>query len=207
MGAYNQGGGGGRAGVTEDSSLFALDQPFEIGNTFTAATAAQINEMFRILFKAQTRAQTTITNLSNSISTGGDILSETITLTQTQFANLSTTPQNIVIAPGANKVLVPLLFTGEQTTTVAWTNSPTFRLRHTGSAVDAVSPSTLAVNSTRTVHIHCIGGGGSAAQYFSNALLPTNLGLQVSASADFTGTGTSTDIRFSVYYVVIDAYL
>ncbi len=104
MGAYTQGGGGGRAGVTT-ADQFAFDQPYELGSTFTAETAAQINEMFRILFKAATRSQTII----NAITTiSSELLSKTVQLTAVNIAALSTTPK-IVVTGVAGQIIVPHL--------------------------------------------------------------------------------------------------
>lgn len=63
----NQGGGGGRAGTDEAEDQFSFDQPYEINGQFTAETAQQINEMFRILFKSLKRGETKVEEVEESV--------------------------------------------------------------------------------------------------------------------------------------------
>lgn len=64
---YDTGGGGGRAGSATQGDQFSFDQPYEIGSQFTAETAHQINEMFRILFKSLKRGEAKINTVDDRI--------------------------------------------------------------------------------------------------------------------------------------------
>ena len=65
--AVLQGGGGGRAGTDEAGDQFSFDQPYEINGLFTAETAQQINEMFRILFKSLKRGETKVEEVEETV--------------------------------------------------------------------------------------------------------------------------------------------
>ena len=206
MGAYNQGGGGGRAVDVTESDQFAFDQPFEIGSTFTAETAQQINDMFRILFKSQTRAQTAINSIITTST--GNIEYVRTTLSSAQLDTLNATPVVLVEAQGVGTYVLPVYvsistYRGDST---AWSAGPTYRLQYTGdtaslmvtsigSFLDAgafASPSYAKGNSMSAD----LSGGHTGTSYAS-----LNTSLEIVFSVD-TNPGGAAHAVVELWYVV-----
>ena len=204
MGAYNQGGGGGRAVDVTENDQFAFDQPFEIGSAFTAETANQINDMFRILFKSQRRAEDKTIALTSEISgiTSGELLTVTRALTEAEIESLGSTPITLVDAAGADKTIHPICALLEVTVTVGYSTSPTASLIHQGSGTDLI-----AFNAFSFVTTDGHSSFGMGLDHVRNpygTFDPRNKALQIELSANpgTPGTGVATG-TVTVYYVIV----
>ena len=207
MGAYNQGGGGGRAIDVTENDQFAFDQPFEIGSKFTAETANQINDMFRILFKSQTRAQTAIDAINTSTDTGS-IQYVRATLTSAQLDTLNATPVILVEAQGVGTYVLPIYlsistYRGDST---AWSAGPNYRLQHTGDTTSlmvtaigsflsagAFAPPSYAKGNSVSTNL---SGGHTGTSYTS-----LNTSLEIAFTAD-TNPGGAAHAVVELWYVV-----
>ena len=204
MGAYNQGGGGGRAVDVTENDQFAFDQPFEIGSKFTAETAQQINDMFRILFKSQRRAEDKTIELTSTISgiISGELLAVTRALTEAELEALGTTPITLVEAAGADKTIYPVCALLEVTVTTGYSSSPTATLIHKGSTTDLVAFN--AFSFVTTGGHSSFGMGLDHVRNPYGTFDPRNKALQIELSGDpgTPGTGVATG-TVTVYYVIV----
>ena len=200
MGAYIDGGGGGRAGKTSSLDNFAFDQPFEISGKFDANTANQINEMFRILFKAVSRAQTKIQTLEAVIPTT-TIRYIRRDLTAAEIDTLSTVP--IVLVTGEpNYIIVPLVRVIEWTTQSAG-GTGSFRTRYTDETA-AIPISDVAgdfANIRDKYAVHVLDDDTLVAAGTNDGLVGSSLELVTTASAA-AGTHIGT---VQVYYLLVPA--
>lgn len=204
MGAYNQGGGGGRAVDVTESDQFAFDQPFEIGATFTAETAQQINDMFRILFKAQTRAQTAINVLEDAPTitpttfTGVNVV--TFDLSEAQLeAMTSTSGVEVVEAPGVGYRHYILSYVIQTDITDGYGNSPAYVAILTGSTVAGLSSGNAAFNAVLVSHVSGIDANDS---YAESTMNPENRGITIRLSAALTDVGVATAKGALAYYTL-----
>lgn len=205
MPAYSQGGGGGRAGETS-TDQFAFDQPFEIGNTFTAETAAQINEMFQILFKAQARAQTRIDTLDAAPAVAAsDVLIATINLSNAQIAVLNTTPV-INVAGVAGKIIVPIWWELEWETTVVYGSAPNWTLRPTGVVADVFLTSTSRLNEVRHINQVMTYTTGGYIDNTADDLVGTGLEISFSANPTPAAGASATAVSKIGYHLIDTAY-
>ena len=204
MGAYNQGGGGGRAVDVTENDQFAFDQPFEIGSTFTAQTAQQINDMFRILFKSLRRAENKTAELTILVATFNEgINTVTRDVSETELEVLSSVPITIIPAQGGNVVVIPIMWAIDLDISVAYGDSPALRLRYDGDNTDLCTAIATGLGSATGRHTHAdaattiniSGGTGS----------PRNTPLEISLASDplNPGTGAAT-MRVKVWYLLAD---
>ena len=207
MGAYNQGGGGGRSGTSSTVDQFAFDQPFEISGQFNTATANQINDMFRILFKALRRTEDKITSIA--AQTSSDILSASIIVPEASFEVMLTTPVQIIVAPGLNKAAVPTLWCGYVNTLTAYSNTPLHRLSYADDVAASVGNPLCTALDFAENSIRASYAWGDAIQgdsFFSNGRWPANQAVMVSTAADLTGAGViaSPGAVYTVWYRIVD---
>src|SRR3990167_2289254 len=205
MGAYNPGGGGGRASGTDTEDQFAYDQPHEISNTFTAETAQQINDMFAILFKAVSRAQTNIAAITTTTS---DILVAHLTLTSAQLDTLNASPVEIIPAPGELKTIVPLNWSIRVDKNTAWTANAVFRLQYNGStAVICTSRTSGLTSGAPTVGNNFLTGDhtehATTFPFGSGGDTVENKAVEVTFVADTNpGANDNTVANISVAYYI-----
>ena len=205
MGAYNQGGGGGRAVDFTENDQFAFDQPFEIGSTFTAETAQQINDMFRILFKSQRRAEDKTIELEGLIvPADGTVLSVSRDITEAELEAANATPIELVAAPGLETAIIPILLSIKTLPTAAYSSAPNWRIRHAGIAVDLTTVIPSGLTATNTRWGVALGDGTGL---IINSVVTTieNLGLELSLSAapGTPGTGVAT-AQVQLWYTTWD---
>lgn len=197
MGAYNQGGGGGRAAATDTEDPFAYDQPFQISNTFTPETAQQINDMFAILFKAVSRAQTNINALQTVSS--GELLVVERDITEAELEVLGTVPITIIEAQGDGTVIVPIFWALHINISTAYTSSPTLQLRYAGDASNIMT--TLATGLATATGRHTHQGSSALVNESGDSGSPRNTAMEISFNADPTGTGSAV-MRVAIWYTV-----
>jgi hypothetical protein len=124
-------------------------------------------------------------------------------LTAVEIRALNTTPIELVAAPGANKVIIPLaVYWWVTRTATAYSANPSFRIRWNGIAFDLFTAMSFFLSTASAgekfqeqarLPIDFAYGSGSD---------PTNKSLQVSATADTT-TGTGT-IKVGLAYYLLE---
>jgi hypothetical protein len=199
MPAYSPGGGGGRAVDLVDSDQLTFDQPFEIIGNFTPETAAQINEMFSILFKAGRR----IEDSTKTAASTGAVGQVSIELTFSQIANLNSTPISFLAAQGAGIVAVPLHWTfeqqlGAQTFSVT---VPAMRVRYSGLSSDLCGGISIKNTANLYYRQHQIASGVTA---LGNDVNPANTAIVLTSTAD-AAQGSGTFTATLVYYLVTNS--
>lgn len=113
MGAYSQGGGGGRASRVIENTGDNLSKPYDIGWPINADTLHQINEMFDALFKSNVKRRSEIAVLETAPVVAGVSVAN-VQLTSGQVNTLNTIPVELVPAPGVGYYIAPLVWTYEQ---------------------------------------------------------------------------------------------
>lgn len=86
MGAYDQGGGGAKAG-TSTTDIISLDKPYDIYGEWTLDIAQNLDEMLRYLYLAVKRTNEPLSNITSQRLLG-------------RYASSSGTPQEISIGTG-----------------------------------------------------------------------------------------------------------
>ena len=220
--SYDKGGGGGPSGAAT-TDQFAFDQPYEIGDTWSAETAAQINEMLRLLFKSQTRMESDPNaafakgptsaidgNLAVFDGTTGKLLKDGGTgaaatviavaksLTETDLESMNATPFTMVAAQGSGKSIWPIRHYIELVVTTGYGSSPTFTLVHGGQTtalMEVLNPSWGTTGTKRQTH----AAVGSVVPSYN----PANKSLDIRLSTDAPTGGVAT-AKYGVAYYVLD---
>lgn len=205
MGAYNQGGGGGRAIDVTENDQFAFDQPFEIGSKFTPETANQINDMFRILFKSLKRAENKTDDLETSLLSISDGVVTTVVrnFTEAEIESLGTTPIEIIPAQGGSIVAIPIMWAIDLNIAAAYGDSPALRLRYDGDNTDLCTAIATGLGSATGRHTHADAPNTVNISGASGS--PRNTLVEVSLASDPVDPGTgSATMRVQVWYLLAD---
>lgn len=214
--AYDIGGGGGKAGAGSDADKVALSKPYDISGEMTPEKMQQLNEMLQTLFDNQGKqedvgvrgpAVTVAGHVALWDDTKGTKLKDagvftySIAVLDLTAAQLSVaTTYTIVAAPGAGKILVPLLFSASREVTGAFSAAGTGAdLQYDGISTNIVAISGLNLTTVGTRHY------AEAAAAIAITSDPSNKALVVDVNTTMTaGTLRNNAIRFSVFYYTID---
>jgi hypothetical protein len=117
-------------------------------------------------------------------------------LTAAEIRSLNSSPIEVVPAPGAGLILVPLSWDVQRQVTSAMSASTTWSLVYTGRSTSLIGTFTSSL-TTQDTRWGMMGG----ANYAMNANSDVNTGLTMRSSADVTG-GAAT-ARVVVHYMVV----
>ena len=205
---YTPGGGGGRAADFTENSTDAVSRPYDLSG-FSADTLQQINEMFDMLFKANVKRRSEIAALEDeeTVSTSPDVLVSYMSLDDADLDTLNATPQTIISAPGAGKIVIPFWWSVQVTKAVGvWADTASLRLRYNGIATDLSNNAALALTTAGAMVLTV--STGALATSFNTALgatNPTNRAVEISLTADVTQAptgGTTTTLVEVAYYIL-----
>jgi len=137
----------------------------------------------------------------------GDLRREAVELTNAQLIILAATPVEIIPAPGAGLVAVPLQLIARLTRgTTAYSANRDLRLEYVGSATNLIQTLSIlfadGAAATRDQIFHAL-----RASSFSGgaAFNPSNLAIELTLSSDINNGNASDLLRVSVLYEIVPA--
>lgn len=133
---------------------------------------------------------------------GGDLLLATVDIDNTEILSLNSVPIEIIAAPGANMIAVPVQLSIFMNNPVGYSTTAGLRLRYNGITTELVSA------------IAAISGIANDKYFIRNSIDISDLGatandyinksIQLSSSTDVTGGDAANFIRISVAYYILD---
>lgn len=182
------------------NNRYSLSKPYDLEGEMTAFKVAQLDEMLTELYGAASQDESRIEEVEEIVEEPAEAETPTVVLvtksiTELQIESGNTSPIELVAAV-AGKVIVPLQALIVVTTTVVYTSSPTWSLRHGG--ISGNLTGTVAPNLQATVTGYHVIGHVTTLGYSAN---PTGASLVLFLNANPTGTGSATAKVQLAYYL------
>lgn len=198
--SYPFGGGGGPAGA-DVATTYAFDKPYDLYGPWSQEMADQINEMFGLLFKADTKTSERVGKVETKSNSGE--FEVQLTLTNTQMRLLSSQPIFIVPALGTGKLAIIRSFIVYlPVRAVSYAANSTFELRY-GTSVGQLAYTTIVMNNQDTTD-NRIGFGQDTATAGIIQKLP-DTAIMLRTTADIAGAGSTANItKIYIRYTVIE---
>jgi hypothetical protein len=146
---------------------------------------------------------------SGLVGGGGEVYFASVSLTSQQLDDLNATPVQIVAAPGAGKVIVPLgiEYIVNKANNTTWTAGPNFQLIHAGQTTSLATGGISGLSSSSSGYV--IGASPQTTWTYAVGTDVTNAALQVRFSSNTTPNpgppAGSATARVSCAYIIIDA--
>lgn len=129
----------------------------------------------------------------------GDLLLATVPLSDAAIKTISSVPIQVVAAPAAGKIIIPIMGIYYFNITANYSNNPTLTLQWNGSSINLTSAATSSINAISekfASHIFILFN------VVASTFDPRAKSLVLKGTADPTGAGAATGTAMIIYSVV-----